>query len=234
MATHKSIKIGIISFVLVAVALGLGLGLGLGAKSEEGRAGSVQGSLAKEVDKLDSIGAIDCAGRRALIVPGVEDLVPGVEDYGTPGYVRRLATEATAPVECDKRPNVDRCVYKRARRNLGKESESGPPPTTVPTAVESLQSASPVPSSTRAQSPAPTICEPTSSPTAPLTTLNPSSGPTTPAPTPGPTTPEPTTLSPTTMMPTTLLPTPGPTSGSTPTVSTEVTGPPTKGDREPL
>ena len=97
MATHKSIKIGIISFVLVAVALGLGLGLG--AKREEGRAGSVQGSLAKEVDKLDSIGAIDCAGRRALIVPGVEDLVPGVEDYGTPGYVRRLATEATAPVE---------------------------------------------------------------------------------------------------------------------------------------
>ena len=90
MATHKSIKIGIISFVLVAVALGLGLGLG--AKREEGRAGSVQGSLAKEVDKLDSIGAIDCAGRRALIVPGVED-------YGTPGYVRRLATEATAPVE---------------------------------------------------------------------------------------------------------------------------------------
>merc|ERR1711966_566810 len=200
MATHRSIKIGIISFVLVAVALALGLGLG--AKREEGRAGSVQGSLAKEVDKLDSIGAIDCAGRRALIVPGVED-------YGTPGYVRRLATEATAPVECDKRPNVDRCVYKRARRNLGKESESGPPPTTVPTAVESLQSASPVPSSTRTQSPAPTICEPTSSPTAPLTTLNPSSEPTTPAPTPGPTTPEPTTLSPTTMMPTTLLPTPG-------------------------
>lgn len=163
------------------------------------------------------------------------DAIPGA--FCCRDTCRLYCTEKEAPAES-------------VRRRLGTEATTPPEPTYAPTLPPVTPVPTPVPTYT------PTICLDTPAPVvnvkpdrsvSPTLSSNSNCPPcpgeiSTPRPTPQPVTPFPTTQFPVTPFPTTEFPTIpvptnvptfDPTSGSTPTVSTEVTGPPTGPAREP-